>query len=81
MVRDGDCPGHQKNHALLEKAVDVLLQTLEFGWDREYGEWFGYLNRWGEVLLPIYGGKWKGCFHVPRALFRCFEEFSKLSLR
>jgi N-acylglucosamine 2-epimerase len=20
-------------------------------------------------LLPLKGGKWKGCFHVPRALF------------
>lgn len=29
------------------------------------GEWYGYLNRRGEVLLPLKGGKWKGCFHVP----------------
>ncbi len=34
------------------------------------GEWFGYLNRQGEVLLPLKGGKWKGCFHVPRALWQ-----------
>ena len=33
------------------------------------GEWYGYLNREGKVLLPLKGGKWKGCFHVPRALF------------
>ncbi|MDH7569347.1 MAG: AGE family epimerase/isomerase, partial [Armatimonadota bacterium] len=39
--------------------------------DPEYGEWFGYLNRRGEVLLPLKGGKWKGCFHVPRGLLRC----------
>ena len=49
----------------------------EYTWqhfpDPEYGEWFGYLNRRGEVLLPIKGGKWKGCFHVPRCLFRCSE--------
>lgn len=36
--------------------------------DKENGEWFGYLNRQGEVLLPLKGGKWKGCFHVPRGL-------------
>lgn len=36
--------------------------------DPEHGEWFGYLNRSGEVLLPLKGGKWKGCFHIPRAL-------------
>lgn len=38
--------------------------------DPEYSEWFGYLNRRGEVLLPLKGGKWKGCFHIPRALFQ-----------
>jgi N-acylglucosamine 2-epimerase len=46
--------------------------------DPQYGEWFGYLNRRGEVLLSLKGGKWKGCFHVPRALFRCWEELYKL---
>lgn len=38
--------------------------------DPEFGEWFGYLNRRGEVLLSLKGGKWKGCFHIPRALFQ-----------
>ena len=38
--------------------------------DPEFGEWYGYLNRRGEVLLPLKGGKWKGCFHVPRGLFQ-----------
>ena len=33
------------------------------------GEWYGYLNRTGELLLHLKGGKWKGCFHVPRALY------------
>ncbi|HNT78420.1 MAG TPA: AGE family epimerase/isomerase [Anaerolineae bacterium] len=46
--------------------------------DSEHGEWYGYLNRRGEVLLPLKGGKWKGCFHVPRALYRCWKEFEKL---
>jgi N-acylglucosamine 2-epimerase len=47
--------------------------------DREYGEWFGYLNRRGEVLLNLKGGKWKGCFHVPRALYLCWQQFSLLA--
>lgn len=34
------------------------------------GEWFGYLNREGKINLPLKGGKWKGCYHVPRALFQ-----------
>jgi len=47
--------------------------------DPEYGEWWGYLNRRGEVLLPLKGGKWKGCFHVPRALWLCWRCFTELS--
>ena len=41
--------------------------------DAEHPEWFGYLNRRGEVLLTLKGGKWKGCFHVPRALYQCWK--------
>lgn len=41
--------------------------------DEQYGEWFGYLNRRGEVLLPLKGGKWKGCFHIPRALYQVWK--------
>lgn len=41
--------------------------------DPEYGEWYGYLNRRGEVLLPLKGGKWKGCFHVPRGLWQVWK--------
>ncbi len=47
--------------------------------DAEYGEWFGYLNRRGEVLLNLKGGKWKGCFHVPRAMYMCWLQFDILS--
>ncbi|MBV5312633.1 MAG: AGE family epimerase/isomerase [Prolixibacteraceae bacterium] len=46
--------------------------------DPEYDEWFGYLNRRGEVLLPLKGGKWKGCFHVPRGLFQIWKTLEKL---
>lgn len=124
---------------LIEQAVETTLKTLEFGWDKQYGgifyfldrkgcppqqlewdqklwwvhietlisllkgyqltgspecldwfekvhdytwthfkdtdhpEWFGYLNRQGEVLLNLKGGKWKGCFHVPRGLYQCWK--------
>lgn len=47
--------------------------------DPDHGEWFGYLNRRGEVLLNLKGGKWKGCFHVPRALYLCWQQFEALS--
>ena len=46
--------------------------------DREYPEWFGYLNRRGEVLLPLKGGKWKGCFHVPRGLYQMWKMLERM---
>ncbi len=67
-----------------EKCLDWFLKLDEYMWKRfkdpEYPEWFGYLNRRGEVLLPLKGGKWKGCFHVPRGLYQIgtmLEELSK----
>lgn len=52
-----------------------FLRLHDYTWshfkDPEYPEWFGYLDRRGEVLLPLKGGKWKGCFHVPRGLYKC----------
>ncbi len=47
--------------------------------DPEYPEWYGYCNRRGEVLFHLKGGKWKGCFHVPRALFRCWKSLDSLA--
>jgi N-acylglucosamine 2-epimerase len=49
----------------------------EYTWkhfkDPEYSEWFGYLNREGKPLLELKGGKWKGCFHVPRGLYEIWK--------
>ncbi len=49
--------------------------------DNEFPEWFGYLNRQGEVLLPLKGGKWKGCFHVPRGLYQIWKILEKIEAR
>ncbi|NGM60791.1 AGE family epimerase/isomerase [Sphingobacterium sp. SGG-5] len=46
--------------------------------DPTYGEWYGYLNRQGKHLLTLKGGKWKGCFHVPRALFKVYTALEEL---
>ena len=46
--------------------------------DPKNGEWFGYLNRQGEVLLSLKGGKWKGCYHVPRGLYQCWQVLQKI---
>ncbi|MBN9295499.1 MAG: AGE family epimerase/isomerase [Filimonas sp.] len=130
------------DEALIKKACDIMLNTLEYGWDKkhggifyfldiknapmqqlewdqklwwvhaealvalakgytytgseqckvwfeklhdytwkhfrdpEYTEWFGYLNRQGEPLLRLKGGKWKGCFHIPRSLYQVYDTLS-----
>lgn len=46
--------------------------------DSEFGEWFGYLNRAGEPLLTLKGGKWKGCYHIPRGLYQCWKTLEKI---
>ncbi len=60
-----------------EKCAKWFERIHDYTWSRfkdpTYGEWFGYLNRRGEVLLPLKGGKWKGCFHIPRALYQVWK--------
>ncbi|UYP43997.1 Cellobiose 2-epimerase [Candidatus Lokiarchaeum ossiferum] len=46
--------------------------------DRNYGEWFGYLNRRGEPTHYLKGGKWKTFFHIPRSLLNCIVQFNLL---
>jgi len=46
--------------------------------DDEHGEWFGYLSRRGEVTHRFKGGPYKGCFHVPRTLWRCWRLLQEL---
>jgi len=57
----------------LEWFEKVHTYTWEHFKDPNYPEWWGYLNRQGEVLLDLKGGKWKGCFHVPRGLYQCWK--------
>ena len=65
-----------------ESLAHWFKKLHEYTWqhfkDTEHPEWFGYLNRRGEVLFPIKGGKWKGCFHVPRALFQIWKTLEQL---
>ena len=66
-----------------DELAEWFGKVHEYAWghfaDPEHGEWFGYLNRRGEVLMPAKGGKWKGCFHTPRAMWRCWQELDKLA--
>ncbi|RMH56315.1 MAG: N-acylglucosamine 2-epimerase [Bacteroidetes bacterium] len=41
--------------------------------DPEHGEWYGYLDREGQPTHRFKGGPYKGCFHVPRALYLCWR--------
>lgn len=49
--------------------------------DPQYGEWYGYLNRQGQPLLSLKGGKWKGCFHVPRALLKVYKSLEHVPVK
>ena len=68
-----------------ERCWDWFEKLHNYTWnhfvDEEYGEWYGYLNRKGEVLLPLKGGKWKGCFHVPRGLYQLWKTMEKIENR
>lgn len=65
-----------------EKCKQWFEKVHEYTWthfkDPEFPEWYGYLNRRGEVLLPLKGGKWKGCFHVPRGLYQVWKALKEL---
>jgi N-acylglucosamine 2-epimerase len=142
-----DLAARKSDPALIRRATDITLNILEYGWDKQYGgifyfldvkghppqqlewdqklwwvhmetlisllkgylhtgdercwhwfekvhsyswanfsdpgkgEWYGYLNRRGEVLLPLKGGKWKGCFHVPRGLYQCWKTLDAIALK
>ena len=141
-----DLAKRTNNKQLIDKALEIALRTLEYGWDKEnggifyfmdiknapmqqlewdqklwwvhietlvclakgfeltgneackqwfetihdytwknfrdpdYNEWFGYLNREGKVLIPAKGGKWKGCFHIPRGLLQVWKTLEKIEV-
>ena len=68
-----------------ERCLEWFKRVHDYTWshfrDAEYPEWYGYLNRQGEVLLPLKGGKWKGCFHVPRGLMNVWKILDDIANR
>ena len=70
MIKGYQLTGDKKCLEWFEKVHDYVWTHFK---DPENPEWFGYLNRRGEVLLHLKGGKWKGCFHVPRGLYQCWK--------
>ena len=70
MAKAWKLTGNLKCKEWFDKIHDYSFKNFS---DHENGEWFGYLNRRGEVLLQLKGGKWKGCFHIPRALLQIYS--------
>ncbi len=65
-----------------KECLDKFKIIHEYVWthfkDKQHPEWFGYLNRQGEVSLSLKGGKWKGCFHIPRGLYQCWRTLERI---
>ncbi len=74
MIKGYQLTGNKKCLEWFEKLDEYMWSHFK---DPLYPEWFGYLNRRGEMLLPLKGGKWKGCFHVPRGLFEIWQILEK----
>lgn len=70
-------------HSQRTEVWDWFEKVHQYTWDKfpdpEHGEWFGYLDRRGQPLLDLKGGKWKGCYHLPRALFECWQNFKSMT--
>jgi len=56
--------------AWYEKVHDYTFSHFP---DPEHGEWFGYLNRDGSRVWTAKANGWKGFFHLPRVLYRCYR--------
>jgi len=72
---------HTGDQECLEWFEKIHTYTWSHFPDNIHGEWFGYLNRRGEILLPLKGGKWKGCFHVPRGLYQGWQTLEQIAKR
>jgi N-acylglucosamine 2-epimerase len=66
----------QKWLTWLDKVVDYSYKHFA---DPEYGEWFGYCDRQGNLTHTCKGGNYKGCFHVPRALLFSIQRIEEMN--
>ncbi len=49
--------------------------------DKDFGEWYGYLNRDGSKVWTAKANGWKGMFHLPRVLFRSYQLLASTMLQ
>ena len=78
MVKGYELTGNAQCLEWFERVHDYVWSHFM---DPEYPEWYGYLNRRGEVLLTLKGGKWKGCFHVPRGLMQVYQSLERIAAK
>ena len=75
---------HMLNYRLFGTMQDwqAFSQVTDYSFahfpDHEHGEWYGYLDRFGNVTHRFKGGPYKGCFHVPRALWLCWKTLREM---
>lgn len=75
---------HLLNYKLTRSDADwqLFMQTKNYTFahfpDAQYGEWYGYLDRYGRVSQTFKGGPYKCAFHVPRALLLCWNTLKTL---
>lgn len=75
LIKGYELTGDEKCLAWFNKVHDYTWSHFT---DADFPEWYGYLNRAGEVNLNLKGGKWKGCFHLPRALFQVWKTLERI---
>ena len=78
MIKGYELTGNAQCLEWFERVHDYVWSNFM---DPEYPEWYGYLNRRGEVLLTLKGGKWKGCFHVPRGLMQVYQSLERIAAK
>lgn len=68
-----------------EKYLEMHKQISDWTYahfpDREYGEWYGYLHRDGTVAQQAKGNLFKGPFHIPRMMIKCYMLCQELLLK
>lgn len=66
---------------LRELAYEIHKRYRALGEGEAEGIVSSLLDAIREVLLPLKGGKWKGCFHVPRGLMNVWRILEDLASR
>jgi len=65
--------------------VRLFDQVTDYSFDHfkdpRFPEWFGYLDRRGDVSQRFKGGPYKGCFHVPRSLFLVEQALGRIEAK